>query len=303
MGALAGKVAVITGASRGLGLAMAQALAAEGAAVVVCARCPDTVEAAAARLRAAGHRAVGLACDVSDPDQVRSLALRAVDAFGGFHVWINNAGISAPYGPTTLVAPERFVQVVHTNVLGTYYGSMAALDHFLAHGGGKLINVLGRGDRGPAPMQNAYGASKAWARAFTLALAKEHASSNVGVFAFNPGLVDTELLRRVEVVRGHEDRLAAFPTVVRMWARPPHVPARKLVWLASPATDGRTGLHIRATGPVHLLVGLLGETWRRLGRSSGAPAPLEMVSLSPQRFLPAAPDRPGDLPPDHVHYP
>jgi glucose 1-dehydrogenase len=278
---LAGRIAVITGSSRGLGRAMADAFAEAGATVVVAARSPSAVADAVADLRAAGHVASGLACDVADLAQVRALADHAVAQHGHFDVWVNNAGIAGPYGPTMDLAPERFVGVLQTNVLGTYHGSMTALDHFLARGSGKLVNVLGRGDRDLSPFQNAYASSKAWVRAFTLTLAKEYADSGVGIFAFNPGLVDTDLLRKVEVVTGHEHRLAAFPTVIRMWANPPAVPAAKAVWLASSATDGRTGLEVRVLGTPRLVRGAAGEGWRRLARRPGRPVDIALTPVPP----------------------
>ena len=178
---LNGKTAVITGSTRGFGLSMAQEFARQGAAVVVSSRSAEAVEQAVAGLRAGGVRASGLACDVSDLAQVQALAEHAIMTFGALDVWVNNAGLSAPYGPTIHVFPERFTQVTQTNVLGTYHGSLVAMRHFLEGGGGKLINILGRGERGPQPMQNAYASSKAWIKSFTLALAEEYKDSGVGV--------------------------------------------------------------------------------------------------------------------------
>ncbi|MEI2652469.1 MAG: SDR family NAD(P)-dependent oxidoreductase [Microthrixaceae bacterium] len=234
-------MAVITGSSRGLGFAIAQAFAAAGAAVVIAARSQAAVEKAVGELVASGWRAAGFAADVSHRDQVEALAEHAVATFGRLDIWVNNAGVAGPYGPTLDTAPAAFEQVVNTNILGTYYGSHAAMRRFLDQGSGKLINLLGHGWKGPVPWQNAYSASKAWVRSFTLALAAETKESGVGVFAFNPGMVLTELLTDVEVIAGSEARLQRFPAIVRMWAKPPAVPAAKAVWIASSATDGKTG--------------------------------------------------------------
>ena len=158
-GLLDGRVAVITGGTRGLGYAIAEAYAAEGAAVVVASRSPGAVARAAERLRSAGRRASGFGCDVSDAAQVRALADHARAAFGGLDIWVNNAGIAGPYGPTLGTPAERFMQVVQTNIVGTYNGSRTAMQHFVAQGRGKLINLVGRGDRKPTPLQNAYAPS------------------------------------------------------------------------------------------------------------------------------------------------
>lgn len=263
MGQLDGKVAVITGGTRGLGLASAQALAREGAAVVVASRSEAAVAETVDALRAAGARADGLACDVGDLAQVEALAACARTTFGRLDIWVNNAGVAGPYGPTVEIAPAEFERVLRTNLFGAYYGSLVALRHFLPQQHGKLINILGHGERGPVAYQNAYASSKAWVRNFTLALAKEHAGSGVGIFAFQPGLMTTELLFQVDVVAGHEPRLKSFPTVIRLLGKPPEVPARKVLWLAGPATDGKTGLYVRASGPLAMLRGVLRALLRR----------------------------------------
>jgi len=295
MSELTGKVAVITGGSRGLGFAIGQAYARAGAAVVLAARSQAAVERAAQELTLQGYRAVGFAVDVSRREQVDALAEQAVRTFGKLDVWVNNAGVAGPYGPTLDTAPAAFEQVVNTNILGTYYGSRAALRVFLDQGSGKLINLLGRGWNGPVPWQNAYSASKAWVRSFTLALAdeikqenkQENKSSNIGVFAFNPGMVQTDLLTDVEVIEGHEARLDRFPTIVRMWARPPAVPATKAVWIASAATDGKTGEIYNIQTARTMIGGALREGMRRLSgkrdSETDEAADVTIRTIAPQR--------------------
>lgn len=281
MGLLEGKIAVITGGTRGLGLGIAGAYARAGATVVVASRSAGSVEAAVKQLRDSGAQASGCTCDVGSLRDVEALAAHAIDTFGRFDIWVNNAGLSAPYGPTSEVSIDNFVRVVQTNILGTYYGSIVALQQLLPKRSGKLINLLGRGDKEVVPLQNAYASSKAWVRQFTLALAKECKGSGVDVFAFNPGLVQTELMSQVEAVPGYEDRLQPLETVMRMWSNPVDVPARKAVWLASAASDGRNGLEARQLNTARIITGLLGEGMRRLLRRPAQPYALQVTTQRP----------------------
>ncbi|HSB91185.1 MAG TPA: SDR family NAD(P)-dependent oxidoreductase, partial [Anaerolineales bacterium] len=114
---LSGKTAVITGASRGLGWAIAEAYGAEGASLVIGSRSAEAVADAVERLKAKGMSATGTPCDVTSPAQIARLAEHARRTFGGFDIWINNAGVAAPYGATVEVDPAKFEQVVATNIL------------------------------------------------------------------------------------------------------------------------------------------------------------------------------------------
>lgn len=281
MGILDGKVAVITGGTRGLGLAIAEAFAQAGAAVVVASRSQAAVDAAVQSIQAAGGRADGMPVDVANLKQVIALAEYAVAQFGRIDIWVNNAGTAGPYGPTLGNTPQEFTQVIQTNILGVYHGSRAAMEYFIPQHAGKLINILGHGYNGPVPWQNAYASSKAWVRSFTKALAEETKDSGVGVYAFNPGMVLTDLLTQVDVIAGSESKLKNFPTVVRMWAKPPEVPAQKAVWLASSATDGKTGLLVSIFSPWAMLGGALQELFRTLFRQPAAGPDIEMKVIQP----------------------
>ncbi|MGI9061868.1 MAG: SDR family NAD(P)-dependent oxidoreductase [Ktedonobacteraceae bacterium] len=282
MGMLDEKVAVITGSSRGLGLAIAQAYAREGAAVVLSGRSATALMRTVDALQQQGARASWQNTDVGDLSQVKTLADHAIQTFGKIDIWVNNAGISSVYGPTVACDPQEFESVMRTNILGEYHGSLVAMQYFLARGkGGKLINLLGRGDKEPVPYQNAYASSKAWVRNFTLALAKENAKTGIGIYAFNPGLVNTDLLRKVDVVEGFEAKLKPFSTIIRLFANLPSVPAEKAVWLASAATDGKTGLEVKVLGPRVLLGGVLQELRRKITHQPMPDTSVELKSVVP----------------------
>ena len=264
MGTLENKVAVITGGTKGFGLAIAKALAAQGSAVIIASRSQDSVQAALQGIRQAGGKAEGMVCDVARLEQVQQLAEKAGSTFGRLDIWVNNAGVAGPYGPTLELAPEKVMQVINTNIIGVYHGSTVAIKHFTTPKSGKLINIMGRGWDSPAPNQNAYGSSKTWIRIFSQTLAKETKESGIGIFAFNPGMMLTDLLTDVEVIPGHEKDLKSFGAVIQMWARSPEIPAQKVAWLASSATDGRTGMILSIDSPFTLLGGALRFGLKRL---------------------------------------
>ena len=265
MKTLTGKVAVVTGASRGLGQVVAALFAREGAKVVLAARSTKDIEQNAADLRAEGLEAVAFPCDVSDPQKVEGLARFAIEKYGGFDIWVNNAGSAGPYGATLDLSPDQFLSVLRTNLFGDYYGSVIAMRHFLPRKAGKLINILGAGSTKPAPNQNAYGSTKTWIRVFTLALASEYKDSGVGVFALQPGLMDTDLLTNVVTFAPYEKRLRDFmPFLVRAGGKKPEMAARKALWLASSATDGKSGIDARAGSRISVMFGFMREGLRGL---------------------------------------
>jgi short-subunit dehydrogenase len=188
---LPGTRVVITGASSGIGRAAALRFAEEGAKVVLAARRKDVIDQLAYECEAIGGQTIAVETDVTDPEAVRQLALRAADAFGGIDVWINNAGtgVFGPYHEADVMLHRKTIEV---NLLGTMHGASAVLPIFLRQNHGILINNISLGGWAPAPFAAAYTASKFGLRGFTASLRQElTAFPRIHVCGVFPAMVDT----------------------------------------------------------------------------------------------------------------
>jgi len=190
---LTGKNAVVTGAGRGIGAAIARALVDAGAGVVVSARSEDEIEATARRLRETGGVARAVTADVSDPEQVRALFDRATEEIGGIDILINNAGF-ATSSRLTGIRLEEWERLFAVNVTGTFLCTQTFLPPMAERGWGRVVNVASIAGRMGAPYISAYSASKHAVVGFTRAVAMEYADSGVTVNAVGPGYVDTALV-------------------------------------------------------------------------------------------------------------
>ena len=186
-----GRVIVITGASSGVGRAMAAELARWGARLVLSARREEALAEVVNECEALGGTALAHVADVTDAEAVKGLAAKAVEHFGGLDVWINNAGVLAA-GPFTDTPADIHDQVIRTNLMGYLHGAHAALPHFKGQGHGILINNISVGGWFPTPYAVGYTASKFGLRGFSDALKGElHAYPHIHVCDLYPGFLDT----------------------------------------------------------------------------------------------------------------
>ena len=194
---LDGKVAVVTGASKGIGAAIAQQLAGEGAAVVVnYANSPRQAEAVVATIQSAGGKAKAVRADVSKPAEAKELISAALSAFGRVDILVNNAG-TYEFVPLGGISEEHYDRIFDLNVKGLLFTTQAAADAFNGHGG-TVINISSLASQMSIPNSAVYSATKAAVDAITRTLAAELGPRKILVNSILPGPVDTEGTRAMD---------------------------------------------------------------------------------------------------------
>ncbi len=191
---LEGKIAIVTGGARGIGLAIMRALVREGAAVVIADVNRDGAQTAAAGIQEQGGRAVSIVVDVADPTSVADMVSAAKDAFGRIDILVNNAGIggNTPFLETSL---DEWNRIISINLTGAFLVAQAVAREMVGNGGGKIINIASlsgqRGGNGRA----AYGSAKAGLELLTKVMAVELAQHGINVNNIAPGAIDTEMAK------------------------------------------------------------------------------------------------------------
>ena len=195
---LENRSAIVTGAGRGIGRAIALAYAKEGARLALAARTAAELEEVAGEVQALGASALVIPTDVSNQDQVDRMVKQVIDVYSSIDILVNNAGIGGPVGALQDNAPRYWTQTLQVNLVGTYLCCRAALPVMLRQGGGKIINISGSGGATAASHISAYCASKAAVVRLTECLALELEGTNVQVNALGPGGIHTRLVEEME---------------------------------------------------------------------------------------------------------
>jgi 3-oxoacyl-[acyl-carrier protein] reductase len=246
-----GRAVLVTGASRGIGAAVARAFAAAGERVAVhYGAGRDSAEAVLASLPGTGHVLVG--ADIADPGAVRQMVAAAAEGLGGLDVLVNNAGVFAPH-PITETTYEQWQRgwqhTLGVNLVGAANVTWCAVRHMIESGGGHIVNVASRGAFRGEPTHPAYGASKAGLIAFGQSLARALGPHGIAVTAVAPGFTETdmagdELVGEKGVARRAESPLGRVAT--------PEEVAAAVVFLASPEATMASGTVIDVNGASYL---------------------------------------------------
>jgi NAD(P)-dependent dehydrogenase (short-subunit alcohol dehydrogenase family) len=243
MSDLAGKVAVVTGAGRGIGRATALAFAHHGATVVAANRRRTDGESLVAEIAAAGGKAHFIATDVAEPAQIKRLMDDAVSSCGRIDIVFNNAGCQEPRTPLADTPEDVFDGVFHTNVQSVWLGMKYALAHMVRQGSGAVVNSASvSGLRNPNPGLSLYSASKAAVISLTRSAAMEYAEKGVRINAVAPGRVVTDMMLGSGIM---DMSAVAAGLPLRRMGRPEEV-AEAAVWLASDAASFVVG-HVLCT--------------------------------------------------------
>jgi len=239
MGKLAGKVAVVTGASKGIGASIAEHLAAEGASVVVnYSSSKAGAETVVEKIRRNGGEAIAVQGNVAKPDDILKLFKETIAAYEKVDILINNAGIYE-FRPLEAITPEHFHSQFDLNVLGLLLTTQEAVKHFRPQGG-SIVNIGSIVGPMPAPMASVYSATKAAVDAITVSLSKELGPRKIRVNSVDPGMVNTEGYRSAGLAESEERKRVEAGTPLGRIAQPEDI-AKAVVFFASDDSGWVTG--------------------------------------------------------------
>ncbi len=208
---LSGKIALVNGASRGIGEAIARGLAASGATVVLSSRKLEGVQAVADAIDKSGGKAVAKACHAGHLDEIEALMGFVRDEFGRLDILIKNAATNPHYGPATELPPGAFDKTVEVNLKGPYYMTSLAIPLMLENGSGAIVNVASIAALTSMPGQTVYSMTKAGLVSLTKSFAKEYGQQGIRVNAILPGVVETRFAKALIDDPGVQKMLSRLP--------------------------------------------------------------------------------------------
>lgn len=231
-----GKTALVTGASRGIGKAVAHRLAGLGANVVLCARSLADVQGVVDAIHMNGGEAMGLACDVGDFRMFETVVGSAVERFGGIDILVNNAGTIEPISLLSESDPEAWSRAVDVNLKGVYFGMRLVIPLMVTRGGGTVVNLSSGAANSQLEGWSHYCATKAGVKKLTECVHREMASQGIRVLGLSPGTVATDMMARIK--SSGVNPVSQLDWEVHI---SPEDVAEAVVFLCSPRADGFCG--------------------------------------------------------------
>lgn len=254
MALLSGKVALVTGAARGIGRGEAKALAKEGAAVVVIDILADAAADTVREIESFGGRAMAVACDVSEQDQVRRAVAAAVEAFGSVDILVNNAQVIPNPTPLEAYTFEQLRDSVESGLYGTFHFMLACFPIMRAQGGGRIINTVSASGHGNSVAGfSGYGAAKDGIRSLTRAAAREWGPHSINVNAISPSALSPGAAAAYPTAEAQAALLKAVGMPIARWSDPEQDVGRVVVFLAGPDSRQITGCTISVDGGLAMI--------------------------------------------------
>lgn len=248
------KVVVVTGSTRGIGRAITEAAAQEGAKVIINSRNESAVIKTVEEFKKQGFKASGVRVDVSNKDDLEKLLKHAVDTYGRVDIWVNSAGLSGGYKPLGEISGQEIQNIVDVNLTAVLKASRMIISYFQKQGGGILINVPGKGYKGGAsPYTTVYAATKAGVASLTKSLAKENRGTGISINGVVPGMVRTDFFKDLKVSPQLENNMKVMPYLLNALAVEPGEAGRGFI----PVMAQEPG---KVTGKIYSLF----KGWRRI---------------------------------------
>jgi len=241
---LDGRIAIVTGGSRGIGRATALAMAQRGADVAVVSQSESSAQGTAEAIRASGRRALAIGCDVSKWPDVERMVQRVAAELGPPTALLNAAGINAK-GAIADIEPAVYERILAVNVLGVFNVSKAVLPHMQAARQGVIISMTSSAGQRPRPLRAYYGSSKAALDVLSATLAQEVAADGIRVYAVSPGLIDTDMNAHDLATMPPDEAAQRRARIEAGEMRPPEEPGAFLAWLATDAAAAVKDTNIR----------------------------------------------------------
>jgi NAD(P)-dependent dehydrogenase (short-subunit alcohol dehydrogenase family) len=246
-----GKVALITGAGGGIGLATAEAFANAGASVILADCDEEMIGKATGSLRAAGHNAIGVTCDVTDPVQVNALIERAVSSYGRLDAAFNNAGVNSEAATFLETSDDEFERVMNVNLRGVWNCMKGELRQMLAQGSGAIVNCSSIGGLKGSRGRSAYSASKHAVIGLTRSAALDYAATGIRINAVCPGIIGNTPMAAKVTKNYAPDIIRAFVAAepIGRLGEPEEI-AAAVVWLCSPLASFMVGHAMAVDGGI-----------------------------------------------------